>query len=84
MVILFTMKSYHLKSRIMLVVSIRKINILWDYIEYVCSIIRRNIESPEHIYIYIRVCVYVRRERRSEPNRAFMETVLFFYALRKK
>lgn len=57
MVILFTMKSYHLKSRIMLVVSIRKINILWDYIEYVCSIIRRNIESPEHIYIYTSVCV---------------------------
>jgi len=84
MVILFTMKSYHLKSRIMLVVSIRNINILWNYIECVCSIIRWNIESPEHIHISVCVCVYIRRERKSEPNRAFMKTVLFFYALRKK
>jgi hypothetical protein len=85
MVILFTMKSYHPKSRIMLVVSIYAYKYARNRVVNVCvytRIIWRNIESPEHVCIYI-VCVCV-GGRRSEPNRAFTETVLFFYALRKK
>jgi len=65
MVILFTMKSYHLKSRIMLVVSIiRNINILWNYIECVLAVyIRWNIESLEHTHTYVCVCVYKEGEK---------------------